>query len=113
MSQRERASSHGLDGWTDTPFTVLGRDQVSVTAVYLRTSGFSNIGLYRGGLQRTMESADVKGSISGCTPVPLAEFRGLDYGDAAQLTELEAASIQNPEPKSELLDWRPYANAWT
>ena len=60
-----------------------------------------------------MESADVMGSISGCTPVPLAEFRGLDNGDAAQLTQLEAASIQNTEPKSELLDWRPYANAWT
>ena len=71
----------------------------------------SNIGLYRSDLQRTMESADVIGSLLGCTPVPLAEFRGLDNRDAAQLTQLEAAIIQNPEPKSELLDWRPYANA--
>ena len=88
---RHRENEHqvtGLtDGWTDTPFTVLRRNEVSVTAVYLRTSGFSNIGLYRSGLQRTMESADVMGSISGCTPVPLAEFRGLDNGDAAQLTQ--------------------------
>ena len=58
-----------------------------------------------------MESADIIGSILGCTPVPLAELRELNNGDAAQLTQLETARIQNPEPKSELLDWRPYANA--
>ena len=60
-----------------------------------------------------MESADIIGSIWGCTPVPLAELRELNNGDAAQLTRLEAARIQNPEPKSEMSDWRPYANAET
>jgi len=60
-----------------------------------------------------MESADIIGSILGCTPVPLAELRELNNGDAAQLTRLEAARIQNPEPKSEMSDWRPYANTET
>ena len=60
-----------------------------------------------------MESADIIGSILGCTPVPLAELRELNNGDAAQLTQLETARIQNPEPKSEMSDWRPYANTET
>ena len=60
-----------------------------------------------------MESADIIGAILGCTPVPLAELRELNNGDAAQLTRLEAARIQNPEPKSEMSDWRPYANTET
>ena len=98
-------------GWTDTPLTGLGRDQVSATAVYLRARGLSSIGLYCSDLQRTMESADIIGSILGCTPVPLAELRELNNSDAAQLTQLEATRIQNPEPKSELLDWRSNANA--
>ncbi|HAC17721.1 MAG TPA: hypothetical protein DCF78_03990, partial [Dehalococcoidia bacterium] len=100
-------------GWTDTPLTGSGREQVSDTAVYLRARGLSSIGLYCSDLQRTMESADIIGSILGCTPVPLAELRELNNGDAAQLTRLEAARIQNPEPKSEMSDWRPYANAET
>ena len=60
-----------------------------------------------------MESADIIRSILGCRPVPLVELRELDNGDAAQLTRLEAARIQNSEPKSEMSDWRPYANAET
>ena len=98
-------------GWTDTPLTGLGTDQVSATAVYLRARGLLSIGLYCSDLQRTMESADIIGSILGCTPVPLAELRELNNSDAAQLTQLEATRIQNPEPKSELLDWRSNANA--
>ena len=100
-------------GWTDTPLTGLGRDQVSATAVYLRTRGLSSIGLYCSDLQRTMESADIIGSILGCTPVPLAELRELNNSDAAQLTQFEAAGMQNTEPKSELLGWRSYASAET
>ena len=98
-------------GWTDMPLTGLGRDQVSATVVYLRARGLLSIGLYCSDLQRTMESADIIGSILGCTPVPLAELRELNNSDAAQLTQLEATRIQNPEPKSELLDWRSNANA--
>ena len=100
-------------GWTDTPLTGLGTDQVSATAVYLRTRGLSSIGLYCSDLQRTMESADIIGLILGCTPVPLAELRELNNSDAAQLTQFEAAGMQNTEPKSELLDWRSYASAET
>ena len=58
-----------------------------------------------------MESADIIGSILGCTPVPLAELRDPNNSDAAQLTQFEAAGMQNTEPKSELLDWRSNANA--
>jgi len=60
-----------------------------------------------------MESADIIGSILGCTPVSLAELRELNNSDAAQLTQFEAAGMQNTEPKSELLDWRSYASAET
>ena len=58
-----------------------------------------------------MESADIIRSILGCRPVPLVELRELNNSDAAQLTQFEAAGMQNTEPKSELLDWRSNANA--
>ena len=43
----------------------------------------------------------------------MSELRELNNGDAARLTPLEAARIQNPEPKSRNVDWRPYTNAET
>ncbi|MDP6300185.1 MAG: histidine phosphatase family protein [SAR202 cluster bacterium] len=114
---RHGESEHHINGltggWNDTPLTELGRQQISATAAQLRGRGLSNVGLYCSDLQRAMESASIIESTLGCTPVPMPKLRELNNGDAAGMTLSEAARIQNPEPKSGLLDWRPYTNAET
>ncbi|HAL48332.1 MAG: histidine phosphatase family protein [SAR202 cluster bacterium] len=104
-------------GWTDTPLTESGRQQISATAVHLRTLELRSVALYCSDLQRAIESAIIIGSELGCTPEPIPEFRELNNGDAAGLTLSEAAKIQIPEPisgnREAMLNWRPYNNAET
>ena len=106
--------TNGLTGgWTNTPLTRLGREQISAAATKLRDRYFSTAALYTSDLKRAEESARIIGLEINCEPVLLPELREINNGDAANLTLVQASGIQYPEPEIADLDWRPYDNAET
>jgi broad specificity phosphatase PhoE len=100
-------------GWTDTPLTPRGRDQILATATRLLDWNLKLVAFYCSDLKRAVESAEIIGSRIGFIPKPLAELREIGNGVAANLSLEEAEKIQSPVPETAEVDWRPYDGAET
>ena len=114
---RRGESEHHVNGhtggWTDTPLTPRGRGQIKVAATRILDWKLQKVAFYCSDFKRAVESADIIGSIIGCTPTQLVELREISNGVAAKLSLQEAEKIQSPEPERADLDWRPNDNAET
>lgn len=98
-------------GWTDTPLTDLGRRQAALTGPALAALiGDRPFAFYASDLARAAETASIIAFGLNAKPTSAPELRELNNGEAAGLTEQEAARIANPMTEP-LLDWRPYAGA--
>jgi broad specificity phosphatase PhoE len=98
-------------GWTDTPLTELGRRQAELTGPALAALiGDRPFAFYASDLARAAETAGILARSLGVKPALVPALRELNNGEAAGLTEQQAARIANPitEP---LLDWAPYPGA--
>jgi len=100
-------------GWTDTPLTSVGREQVAVTARRLQKWNLEQVAFYASDLKRAAETADIIGSKLGIRAQLLPELREIGNGVAAGLSLEAAEQIQSPEPEGADPDWRPYAGAET
>ncbi len=115
---RHGQSRHHVDGltggWTDTPLTGLGRQQIARAAQYLVSQSLpDDVGCYCSDLKRAHESAVIIGERLGRAFVVLRGLREINNGDAAGMTEAAAQRIAAQQPSQSDVDWRPYANAET
>lgn len=100
-------------GWTDTPLTERGRQQINSLSVRLGEE-LAGVGLslFTSDLLRAAESADTIAERLGVTAMPVPDLREFNNGMAAGMTR-EQAREHFTEPTEPLLDWRPYPDSET
>jgi len=98
-------------GWTNSHLTELGRRQAELTGPALaRLIGDRDFGFYASDQPRAAETARIIAASLGAEPTLTPALRELNNGEAADLTQEQAARIACPitEP---LIEWRPYPGA--
>lgn len=98
-------------GWTDTPLTLLGRQQAARTAYHLfpLIQGKS-IGFFSSDLKRARETAEIMADVLELTPIFTAELRELNWGIAKDMSLEEANRLKLPRTQP-LMDWIPFPEA--
>ncbi len=98
-------------GWTNSHLTEMGVQQASLTGAYLATLiGERRLSFYASDLARAVETAELMATSLPIRPQLTPELRELNNGQAADLTNAEAARIVNPIIQP-LVDWVPYPEA--
>lgn len=98
-------------GWTHSNLTERGRSQSLATGKRIANLlKESEVDFYCSDLSRAMETAEIIGKYISKRPIPAKELRELNNGDAANLTQEEAAKIAFPKSKP-LLDYIHYPNS--
>lgn len=101
-------------GWTDTPLTARGIEQVTATADYLADLGIAPRTIVTSDLVRARQSAELIADRLQATLVATPLLREINNGIAANRTLVEAERIKTaPEPTGRSLDYRPWQGAET
>ena len=102
-----------IGGWTDTQLTERGRLQAEALSFRLeRVLKEIDFKIYSSDLKRAAQTADIIGKALGEVPSLEPELREFNNGEAAGMTNGEAAKIFR-EPTKPLIDWQPYLNSET
>ena len=100
-------------GWTDTPLTSRGVEQVTKTAQYLASLDLVPKTIVASDLVRARQSAELIADVLEARVMTTPLLREINNGIAANLTLREADEIKRPEPKGRSLDYRPWDAAET
>jgi probable phosphoglycerate mutase len=100
-------------GWSQTPLTEKGRDQVRALATRLAgdLEGV-DYAFYCSDLKRAHQTADIIAETVGHEPIPSRELREFNNGVAANKTNEEVAHLYRP-PSEPIMDWQPYPESET
>lgn len=100
-------------GWTDTPLTELGRQQVKLLAGRLQSVvGDLPARLVASDFVRAVQTADTIGEALGLSPSLAPGLREINNGIAAGMRREEAHPLRNPVTEP-ILDWCPYPGGET
>ncbi len=111
--EAEHMVSDLTGGWSQTPLTEKGRDQVRALATRLeRDLERVDYAFYCSDLKRARQTADIIAEAVGREPIPSRELREFNNGVAADRAEEEIAHLYRP-PSEPIMDWQPYPEAET
>jgi broad specificity phosphatase PhoE len=114
---RHGQSEHHINGltggWTDTPLTERGRQQVALLAGRLKQvmAGIP-ARLVSSDLVRSVQTAEIVGQALGLPVARHPGLREINNGIAAGMRREEAHPLRTP-PTEPLLDWRPFPGGET
>ena len=111
--EAEHMVSDLTGGWSQTPLTERGRDQVRALATRLeRDLEGVDYAFYCSDLERARQTADIIAEAVGREPTPSRELREFNNGVAADRAKEEVAQLYRP-PSEPIMDWQPYPEAET
>ncbi len=114
---RHGESEHHVNGltggWTDTPLTSRGVEQVRKTARYLASLDLVPTTIVASDLIRARQSAELIANELRAKVMTTPLLREINNGVAANLTLQEAEKIKHPEPTGRSIDYRPWDAAET
>ena len=111
--EAEHMVSDLTGGWSQTPLTEKGRDQVRSLATRLER-GLEGVdyAFYCSDLKRARQTAEIIAEAVGLEPIPSWELREFNNGVAANRTKAEVAHLYRPSSEL-IMDWQPYPEAET
>ncbi len=111
--EAEHKESDLTGGWSQTPLTEIGRDQVRALATRLKMDLRGvDYAFYCSDLKRARQTADIIAEAVGREPIPSRELREFNNGVAADRAKEEVAHLYRP-PSEPIMDWQPYPEAET